>query len=104
MTHETEPDPRQPVSMIEIRRRTVDAVESQRQLEQRRRAAAALAERLEEMAVQALTEDRDLVRELLDQRVEALIQVELLAEQLRAATETATRLKADMLEGGTAPN
>ena len=97
----TNPDAGRPAQdPAELRRETVDAVASQKQLECRRRAAAELADKLEELAVQALTEDRDVVRVFLDQRVEALKQEESLAELLHAAAARANRLKADLLECG----
>ena len=64
------------------------------------RSAAELADRLEELAVQALDEDRGSVPTILDQRVEALKQAESLSEQLALVVAKANRLKADLLESG----
>ena len=86
----------------ELRRQTVDAVARAKQLEEQRRAAVELADRLEELAVQALTEDRKRVPIILDQRVEALKQAESLAEQLRTAAVRANHLKSELLEEGQA--
>ena len=84
-------------SIIELRRETVRAVTREKQLQKQIQASVDLAKELEEKARLALqTNDEALARRLLSKKLHTEQSREMLEKELKAATEIATQMRADL--------